>query len=417
VVDFAVRAHHISKRYRLGAEVQGRLTDLVWERLQRLRPRERSAARERDVVWALDDVSFEVHEGEAVAFIGRNGAGKSTLLKILSRITRPTAGHADVFGRVGSLLEVGSGFHPDLTGRENVHLYGAVLGMRRGEVQRKFDEIVSFAEIERFIDTPVKRYSSGMYMRLAFAVAAHLEPEILIVDEVLSVGDFAFQQKCLGKMEQATSGGRTVLFVSHNIAAVTALCQRAYLLESGRIVASGSAADVTRKYLATFRASELTPLDERTDRGGNGSIRITALDVRSADGGPISSSSRLRVTLSYESDSELTLPRFLVTILDDQYNGIYRFDTHVEGGLPQTLPPRGTLRCLTDPIGLTPGRCSLKVAAWYGGVMADQVEFAASFDVHADAFYDSGRMPSRSSVVALIHHQWEFVSRDNGRRG
>ena len=348
MVDLAVRAAHISKRYRLGAEVQGRLTDLVWDRLRRLRPGE-APEREAAIVWALDDVSFEVREGEAVAFVGRNGAGKSTLLKVLSRITKPTSGYAEVCGRVGSLIEVGSGFHQDLTGRENVYLYGAVLGMRRREVQRKFDEIVAFAEIDRFIDTPVKRYSSGMYMRLAFAVAAHLEPDILIVDEVLSVGDLPFQQKCLGKMEQATSGGRTVLFVSHNIGAVNALCQRAYLLEGGRIVESGTAVDVTRKYLAQFRVSDVSPLHERTDRAGDGSIRFTSLDVRSAEGGPVSSSSRLRITLSYESASELTSPRFLVTILDEDGNGVYRLDTHAEGGLPQTLPSRGTCLLYTSP--------------------------------------------------------------------
>jgi homopolymeric O-antigen transport system ATP-binding protein len=406
-----IRGEGISKRYLLGAGIQGRLTETVWSAVERRVRRSAGNAR-RDLVWALQDVSFEVADGEVVGFIGRNGAGKSTLLKILSRITEPTAGYVDIRGRVGSLLEVGSGFHQDLTGRENVFLYGAVLGMRKREVEKKFDEIVAFAEIEKFIDTPVKRYSSGMYVRLAFAVAAHLEPDILIVDEVLAVGDFAFQQKCLGKMEQTASGGRTVLFVSHNTGAVAALCHTAHLLDHGRIVASGPAADVARQYLEGFQRSESIPLHERTDRTGDGSIRIMSVQVENADGGAISSSSRLRVTLTYESARELLVPAFLVTIHDADYRGVFRLDTHAEGDLPQVLPARGTLTCITDPIRLTPGRCMLKVAAWRGSTMADQVEFAGRFDVHPDDFYPSGRMPSRSSVVALIHHQWSFADGD-----
>ena len=194
----------------------------------------------RETFWALKDISFEVKDGEVLGIIGRNGAGKSTLLKILSRITKPTTGSADVYGRVGSLLEVGTGFHPELTGRENIFLNGAILGMTRREIQRRFDEIVAFAEVEQFLDTPVKRYSSGMYMRLAFAVAAHLEPEILVVDEVLAVGDAAFQKKCLGKMSDVAHSGRTVLFVSHNLAAVERICDTAVFLQNGRIAATGT---------------------------------------------------------------------------------------------------------------------------------------------------------------------------------
>src|ERR1700693_4989791 len=202
--------------------------------------------------WALKDVSFEVQEGEVLGIIGRNGAGKSTLLKILSRITEPTSGRITLRGRVASLLEVGTGFHPELTGRENIYLNGAILGMNRAEIRKKFDEIVAFAEVDRFLDTPVKRYSSGMYVRLAFAVAAHLEPEILIVDEVLAVGDAEFQKKCLGKMNEVSNGGRTVLFVSHNMAAVENLCQRGIVLERGRAVFDGSSKDAVHHYLTSF---------------------------------------------------------------------------------------------------------------------------------------------------------------------
>jgi lipopolysaccharide transport system ATP-binding protein len=413
--ELAVRAEGLSKRYRLGAAVQGRLTDAVWDGIGRLR-RLQVGSRERDLIWALKDVSFEVAEGEVVGFMGRNGAGKSTLLKVLSRITKPTTGYADVRGRVGSLLEVGSGFHPELTGRENVYLYGAVLGMRAREVRRKFDDIVSFAEVERFLDTPVKRYSSGMYMRLAFAVAAHLEPEILIVDEVLAVGDIAFQQKCLGKMQETASVGRTVLFVSHNTAAVRALCQRVYLLDAGRIVASGPAAAIVDEYVSAVQRRQVSPVHERMDRGGDGSIRITSVDVADASGRAITSSSRLRVTLEYESESALRHPRFAVTIHDseDSVFAFYRLDTDAEPGLPDVLPARGTLVCVTGPINLTAGDCGVKVAAWRGGTLADHVERACSFMIHADDFYPSGRPPGRDRTAGVIRHNWELSKNGAG---
>ena len=240
--DIAVCVDNVSKQYRIGRrESYKALRDILTEAARapfraiasaiRRQPSALSTPSCDDLIWALKDVSFEVQPGQAVGIIGRNGAGKSTLLKILSRITEPTAGHADIRGRVGSLLEVGTGFHPELTGRENIYLNGAILGMKKAEIDRKFDDIVAFAEVEQFIDTPVKRYSSGMYMRLAFAVAAHLEPEILLVDEVLAVGDAAFQRKCLAKMREVTTTGLTVLFVSHNMAAAASLCKRGILLE------------------------------------------------------------------------------------------------------------------------------------------------------------------------------------------
>ena len=216
-----------------------------------------------------------------VGIIGRNGAGKSTLLKILSRITEPTDGYADLFGRVGSLLEVGTGFHPELTGRENIFLNGAILGMRRAEIARRFDEIVAFAEVEPFIDTPVKHYSSGMYLRLAFAVAAHLEPEILVVDEVLAVGDTAFQKKCLGKMGEVAYGGRTVLLVSHNLAAVSHLCNHTILINSGELVAFGETSAVIARYLAESAAHSGVGMATRTDREGTGRARVVGVDVNS----------------------------------------------------------------------------------------------------------------------------------------
>jgi lipopolysaccharide transport system ATP-binding protein len=253
--DTAIRIEHLGKRYKIGVRTRrNSLRELIAAygcRIGRCFHRDAEATQEPNSgsIWALKDISFEISHGEAVGIIGRNGAGKSTLLKVLSRITEPTEGFAEIHGRVGSLLEIGTGFHPELTGRENIYLNGAILGMRKAEIQRKFKEIVAFAEIEKFIDTPVKRYSSGMYVRLAFAVAAHLEPEILVVDEVLAVGDMAFQKKCLGKMDDGAKRGRTVLFVSHNMATIQQLCSRAILLVDGRIAMDGGVRAVVNKYV------------------------------------------------------------------------------------------------------------------------------------------------------------------------
>ncbi|HEY0172646.1 MAG TPA: ABC transporter ATP-binding protein [Pyrinomonadaceae bacterium] len=263
--NVAIRCDGVSKQYRIGERESYRairdvITDTMYAPFRRLRstikglpkvPRESQSS-----FWALDDVSFEVKQGEVIGIIGHNGAGKSTLLKVLSRITSPTKGEVDIRGRVGSLLEVGTGFHPELTGRENVFLNGSILGMRRAEVERKFDEIVAFAEIEKFIDTPVKRYSTGMYVRLAFAVAVHLEPEVLIVDEVLAVGDAEFQKKCFRKMQEVGKDNRTILLVSHNMAAIRNICSRGLVLERGRVVASGDIDNVVDSYLARINNSQ-----------------------------------------------------------------------------------------------------------------------------------------------------------------
>ena len=272
----------LGKSYRLGhkrehdASFREALSRAFRSPLQRIRKNGGQMTR-AETFWALRDVSFEVGRGEVVGIIGRNGAGKSTLLKILSRITEPTEGCVRFRGRVASLLEVGTGFHPELTGRENVYLNGSILGMRKAEIDRKFDEIVAFAEIEQFLDTPVKHYSSGMYVRLAFAVAAHLEPEILIVDEVLAVGDIAFQKKCLGKMEQVAGGGRTVLFVSHNMPTVIHLCQRAMLIKEGTLAVEGLPEDVVRYYYDENRGSEsevcdLMALNRSTSSNGGAAL-------------------------------------------------------------------------------------------------------------------------------------------------
>jgi lipopolysaccharide transport system ATP-binding protein len=279
--NIAVRVEGISKRYKIGAQRHERLKDLFAHGLSTLFHRRPST----DAFWALKDVSFEVKEGEVIGIIGRNGAGKSTLLKILSRITEPTKGRAEIYGSVRSLLEVGAGFDRELTGRENVYLNGAVLGMTKREIDRKFDEIVDFSGVAQFIDTPVKRYSSGMYVRLAFAVAAHMEPEILIVDEVLAVGDAEFQKKCLGKMGDVVKEGRTVLFVSHNMASILSLCKSAMLLTNGKIAMRGNSDEVVSAYLsaAAHAGGQHIWLDS-TGAPGDDDIRIRAIRILNSKG-------------------------------------------------------------------------------------------------------------------------------------
>lgn len=305
--DPAIRAEGLSKRYRIGAREESYKT--LRESLSRIVSRPFAGLRrnrETAELWALEGVSFDVSRGEVLGIVGRNGAGKSTLLKVLTRITEPTRGRAELRGRVGSLLEVGTGFHPELTGRENTYLNGAILGMRRAEITAKLDEIIAFAEVEKFIDTPVKHYSSGMYLRLAFAVAAHLETEILLVDEVLAVGDARFQRRCLAKMGEVGSSGRTVLFVSHNLQAVQNLCERCLWLEGGRLAADGPTSEVVALYLSTS-------LEDRRDRSwpdqtgpGNDKVRLEAARVEAADaagtaGRPLSMRTPLRLSFEYSN--------------------------------------------------------------------------------------------------------------------
>ncbi len=412
-----IAVENISKLYRLGTISSGTLShDLNrwWARLRgrpdpllRIGEEERSR-REDGYIWALRDVSFAVEQGEVLGIIGRNGAGKSTLLKILSRVTTPTSGEIKIKGRIASLLEVGTGFHPELTGRENIFMNGAILGMTRAEIRRKFDEIVAFAEIEQFIDTPVKRYSSGMYVRLAFAVAAHLEPEILLVDEVLAVGDAAFQKKCLGKMGEVAKEGRTVLFVSHNMAAVLSLCSEATLLSSGRIACNGPTENVVTEYMQGVSPLATTPLHERSDRTGDGSVRLMSISISNGDGNSlIRCSDHLRVRIGYLSTHEVSQAVFLVAIYDQLGRPIFFLDTQKAGGFPDVLPASGFVTCVTGPINITPDLCVVNAAVLVGGVMADQVKQACTFEVEADDFYGTGKLTSRQMALCLLKQEWQ----------
>ena len=415
--NIAIRVENLSKEYHLGRaqEQHDTLRDALSASFKRLRQRPSRRANEEDILWALKDVSFEVQRGEVVGIIGRNGAGKSTLLKILSQITEPTRGRAEIHGRVGSLLEVGTGFHPELTGRENIYLNGAILGMRRQEIERQFDEIVAFAEIERFLDTPVKRYSSGMYVRLAFAVAAHLEPEILLVDEVLAVGDAAFQNKCLGKMSAVAKQGRTVLFVSHNMRAVEMLCPRSIWINSGSIADDGSSSRTVDNFVSSMmQSSQAMPLDDRNDRRGSGVIRFKSARFLNDNGEEISQirmGDPLTVEVTYKVNDQLGEP--IVGFLFADRTGsvtLRAYSRESHPGYPQLAEECGIVRCRFQSVPLMHGEYNLHL--WIGKERqpADEIERAAILIVLPDDFYGTGVPPaSYNGGHFVVPHAWEFA--------
>ncbi|MDQ3971711.1 MAG: ABC transporter ATP-binding protein [Thermoproteota archaeon] len=368
--------------------------------------------------WALRDVSFEVNEGEVVGLIGRNGAGKSTLLKVLSRIVYPTEGRAQIKGRVGSLLEVGTGFHPELTGRENIRLNGAILGMRRRELTRKFDEIVAFAEIDQFIDTPVKRYSSGMYVRLAFAVAAHLEPEVLLVDEVLSVGDVAFQRKCLGKIEEVAQAQRTVLFVSHQIDSVQQLCGRVLMLAGGRVQAFGPADEVIASYLsdvATSADGEFHLGEHQTRAAHHEPVirRLRLLDDRGATTTTFGPHDELVVEVVVEPPRPLLDPMVGIGVSDHFGRRVFTVASGFEpAGMPQVRGP-SVVRCRIPDLRLGSGRYLLSVAVHdrYQGEL-DSLENIAEFEVVWQNSYGTGEPFRALYGPVLSRSEWSLADAD-----
>ena len=430
--DPVISVESLSKCYRIRHQQERRhywtLRDLLANRSKSVARRLWSAARGQKTAsssrgsvedfWALRGVSFEVRQGETVGIIGRNGAGKSTLLKILSRITEPSTGRVRIKGRLASLLEVGTGFHPELTGRENVFLNGAILGMTRAEISGKFDEIVAFAEIEKFLDTPVKRYSSGMYVRLAFAVAAHLEPDTLIVDEVLAVGDQVFQEKCLGKMKDVARGGRTVLFVSHNLASITALCSRCLLLRGGALAFDGLAANTVREYVAGKEPSVVetlgqpVSLDNHVRLYRSDSARLRWISLRDIDNKPervFRLNDCLRIQLGFEVDSSqpLGVEVFLKTLLGERvayfpaehFKGIYvRGAGSVELVIPHLPLAQGTY--VVD-VGLT-----VPMVEWI-----DFIEDAARFSVNVSDPGGTGFNYSQDLSVGcvLVDHAWNIL--------
>lgn len=420
--DIAITVENLGKMYRIGGQQARykRFTETVMDMLAAPLYRLRNLGKpvpEAETLWALKDVSFEVKKGEVVGIIGRNGAGKSTLLKILSQITEPTTGEVRLRGRVGSLLEVGTGFHPELTGRENIYLNGAILGMRRAEIERKFDEIVAFAEVEKFLDTPVKRYSSGMYVRLAFAVAAHLEPEILVVDEVLAVGDAQFQKKCLGKMGDVAKAGRTVLFVSHNMAAILGLCQRSILLNFGGIVSDGPSKPVVDRYLQTINEIGTLSLGERTDRQGSQELKFTHFELRDSDGMVTSSAySGQDITLAFRYHSRSGQPMYNVSVAIGVHGKfdetLFHLSTTVKGFEFDEIPAQGTILCSLAHLPLQPGKYSFTLFCRASGRIVDWIQNAGVIEVEAGDFFGTGRLPPPDQGVFIVEHSWETVVED-----
>jgi len=421
---FAIKADGVSKLYHLGERAQyGRtFREAIVDSFNRINPlsrfRNNGRANGHADLWALNQVSFEVRPGEVVGIIGRNGAGKSTLLKILSRITEPTKGRAEIYGRVGSLLEIGAGFHPELSGRENIYLNGSILGMTRREIESKFDEIVAFAELERFIDTPVKRYSSGMYVRLAFAVAAHLEPEILLVDEVLAVGDAAFQKKCLGKMSGVAKHGRTILFVSHNTAALLNLCDRGILLEKGSLVEDGEIEPVIQKYLKGLRTTTPWDLSGYSDRQGRGRVRFTRVRFEDESGAAIEhgvSGEPLVVALDYESSDNRPLRncRASVVFFDGLGQALFNCVSELVIQDPLTLPPSGTIRLVIPRLPLSQNQYVLTLFLEVNREIEDWMHSAIELDVIDGDFYGTGRLypDGWRGRGVLVPHRWTVESK------
>lgn len=418
--DVAISIENVSKFYRLGSIGNRTLyQDLNrwWARVRGqpdplLRIGETDqASRAKDGLWALDDVSLEIKSGDVLGIIGHNGAGKSTLLKILSRVTGPTSGQVRVRGRIASLLEVGTGFHPDLTGRENIYLNGAILGMTKAEIHRKFDEIVAFADVEKFIDTPVKRYSSGMYVRLAFAVAAHLEPEILVVDEVLAVGDMAFQEKCIGKMGQVSREGRSVLFVSHNLQSVWSLCRNAIWMDRGKLRATGTASEVINLYRNDQLSGSVVSLDN-IRRVGTGRVQVTDIRLEDADKNlatSFSSGGTAKIVLSYQAKEEARLENLLVYLVvsNDHHVRLFTLSNAFSGQRFYEAPSNGKLSCTIPKLPLVPGEYSLLVSVMLGNESTDKFAAPIRLSVAEGDFFLSKRMPDRSLGDLMVDHSWE----------
>jgi lipopolysaccharide transport system ATP-binding protein len=366
--------------------------------------------------WAVKDIDLDIYPGEVVGLIGRNGAGKSTLLKILSRVTQPTVGEAVLHGRVASLLEVGTGFHPELTGRENIFMSGAVLGMHRAEIKSKFDEIVAFAEVEKFLDTPVKRYSSGMYVRLAFAVAAHLEPEILLVDEVLAVGDAAFQKKCLGKMKEASKKeGKTVLFVSHQMATIQSLCNQGILMSNGEILEIGETRSIVHNYLEGIKNYSRISLLDRKDRQGDGRIRFTSLlfqNTNRVEVNQFQTGEEANLILVFQRETQESLKNVKVslginnpvgeriTVLSNEMSG-----DHCEF----TEANENAIEISIDKLPLMPGRYTFTIYCAINDVISDWIQDAGSFDVEDGDFFGTGKLLRNSQGYLLINHRLRAI--------
>lgn len=419
MAEIAIRTQGLGKRYRIEAgekyyAFRDELAQLPRTLVRTIsRTMSQEQRREPKYLWAVKDLDLEIREGEVVGIIGRNGAGKSTLLKLLSRITAPTAGEAWLRGRVGSLLEVGTGFHPELTGRENIFVNGTVLGMTRNEVARKLDEIVAFADVADFLDTPVKRYSSGMRMRLAFSVAAHLDAEILFVDEVLAVGDAAFQHKCFERMGTVARSGRTILVVSHQMESIEHLCDRAIWFDRGGVRRDGEAHEVVREYLAATLSLESShDIAERTDRLGEGPLRFTSLTLLDARGRPspvIVAGDDVRIRVGYDTGNQRARNVEIAIWMRDQLGrGMVCFYTKMKNADFNELPPRGYIDCSVSRFPLVPGSYRIDLNAAVQGARSDKLSDAGTIQVVNGDFFNSGYRVDRYGAV-LCDHEWSSI--------
>ncbi len=423
--DTKISVDNLGKYYNLGQKqtkhetLSGRFFNLIRQPVENFKKLKNQAAipdeqdQRKNGIWALRDINFTVKNGEILGIIGRNGAGKSTLLKILAKITRPTTGHIEIWGRISSLLEVGTGFHRDLTGRENIYLNGAILGMRKREIEKKFDEIVDFAEIEKFIDTPVKRYSSGMKVRLAFAVAAHLEPEILLVDEVLAVGDAAFQSKCLEKMDVVSKSGRTILFVSHNMGAISQLCSRCLVIRNGKLVAQGKPDEMINWYLSSLNPKNVDgKLNISPERLGDG--RLSFIDAYIEDqhknqtSKPISGE-KISIVVKFQAKSSIQKVTFLKTIYNHFGIPVAHFTVESHGYKFNIKKGAGTVRCTIPRLPLPLGRYRIDLAAFDESGRLDSITGALYFDISISHFFGTFHTPSAKYSTALVEHAWELI--------
>jgi lipopolysaccharide transport system ATP-binding protein len=418
--DIAIKVDRISKKYDIGVAQQryDTLRDHLLHALGALVRRDRGERKRTDVFWALKDVSFDVKRGDVVGIIGKNGAGKSTILKILSRITDPTTGSAEIHGRVASLLEVGTGFHAELTGRENIYLNGAIMGMRKAEIERKFDEIVDFSGVEQFIDTPVKRYSTGMYVRLAFAVAAHLEPEILIVDEVLAVGDASFQKKCLGKMGRVAKEGRTVLFVSHNMAAVQNLCKIGVVLAAGEVIFSGPALEASEQYLSSVTSRDFGVVDvtRHSGRSNDSRVVIQSVGLLANDGtsryrNSVRTGEDIAFEVQYDTE-EMTLDNVVLGICSSLGERLCTVGARFSPGFHWTMRGKGTLVCRLPGVALAEGEYKVMVAMGrkIQRTNVDYVEDALTFRVEALDYFGTGETLLPGQGYFAQKSEWQMVS-------
>lgn len=409
--DIAIRVENLSKKFELGVLGAGSLRELFSGLF--------AGKKARNEFWALSDLSFDVNQGDIVGIVGKNGAGKSTLLKILSRITQPTTGRIEINGRVSSLLEVGTGFNPELTGKENIYLNGTILGMSRSEISRKYDEIVDFSGVARFLDTPVKHYSSGMYVRLAFAVAAHLEPEILIIDEVLAVGDSEFQQKCLGKMGEVSKSGRTILFVSHNMSAVMSLCNKGILLKQGKLLKQGNISDIVTQYMHSSRNDSADKnLEHAPNRNGNGYFRFTRWALTDTSGHAIENAMcgrdvQFHLYFNVNNPAARPVVHFSIRVVDNFDRNIFHISTTQTAGgdfkISEDLK-KGKVVITLPRLPLPAGVYNIHLFVSDLNVVFDEINFAGEFKVEEGNYFGNGKTLDPKLGIVCQSSEWQLIN-------